>query len=140
MTRPRSRLDRRDRNVDAMRESVMTKVDGAPDSELAHDGRFDRAARDAWRAQASTIPAYAAYLLHLGVNPNETASWREIPPVPTSAFKSHDLSAAPLGSEVVTFETSGTTISKPGRVRLSSTAAYEESLLRSFAAHVLPDD
>ncbi|HYR69131.1 MAG TPA: hypothetical protein VER77_04565, partial [Candidatus Dormibacteraeota bacterium] len=89
---------------------------------------------------SSAIPPYSGYLRHLGVDPSAAECWRDIPPVPTSAFKSHDLSAAPAGSEVVTFETSGTTISRPGRVRLSSTALYEASLLRSFARHLLPDD
>ncbi len=60
--------------------------------------------------------------------------------MPASAFKTHDLSAAPAGTETVAFETSGTTISRPGRVRLSSTKVYEASLLRSFATHLLPDD
>ena len=103
------------------------------------EDEFDEAARDTYRFLSSAIPAYAAYLQHLGVDPSTTANWRDIPPVPASAFKSHDLSKAPLGSEVVTFETSGTTISRPGRVRLSSTVAYEASLLRNFATHLLPD-
>lgn len=106
----------------------------------AHEVDFDRAALASYRTQSSTIPAYSDYLRHLGVDAALAASWRDIPPVPTSAFKSHDLCAAPLGTEVVTFETSGTTISKPGRVRLSSTAPYEASLLKSFARHLLPDD
>ena len=67
------------------------------------------------------------------------SDWRSIPAVPTSAFKSHDLSAAAPGSEVVVFETSGTTISRPGRVRLSSTELYEASLLKNFETHLLPD-
>jgi hypothetical protein len=100
---------------------------------------FSQVARGSYRSQSSTIPAYSGYLRHLGVNPGETADWREIPSVPTSAFKTHELSAAPAGSEAVIFETSGTTISRPGRVRLSSTALYEESLLKSFARHLLPD-
>ena len=104
------------------------------------EGDFDAAARHAYRVQSASIPAYSAYLRHLGINPSSTANWCDIPPVPTSAFKSHDLSAARPGSEVVTFETSGTTISRPGRVRLSSTAEYERSLLGSFTTHLLPDD
>lgn len=108
--------------------------------DYTREDEFDEAARDTYRLQSSTIPAYSAYLLHLGVNPSATANWRDIPPVPASAFKSHDLSAAPIGSEVVTFETSGTTISRPGRARLSSTVVYEASLLRNFATHLLPDD
>jgi hypothetical protein len=100
---------------------------------------FSRVARASCRKQATAIAAYSRYLCHLGLDPNVMTNWRDIPPVPTSAFKSHDLSAAPVGTEAVIFETSGTTISRPGRVRLSSTAAYEVALLQSFATHLLPD-
>lgn len=96
-----------------------------------------------FRHQADAIPAYAAYVRHLGVDPARVKDWREIPPVPASAFKSHDLSAAPAASDgptSVTFETSGTSISQPGRVRLSSTKLYETSLLRNFERHLLPDE
>ena len=94
-----------------------------------------------FRHQAASIPAYGAYVRHLGVDPARVKDWHEIPPVPASAFKSHDLSAAPTegASGAVTFETSGTTISQPGRVRLSSTKLYEASLLRNFQRHLLPD-
>src|SRR5262245_10389918 len=87
---------------------------------------------DSFRRQAATIAAYGAYARHLGTDPISISQWQDIPPVPSSAFKSHDLSAAPLGPDAVTFETSGTTISQPGRVRLSSTTLYETSLLHSF--------
>ncbi|MGE5177810.1 MAG: hypothetical protein ACM3PF_01815 [Bacteroidota bacterium] len=92
-----------------------------------------------FRAQVASIPPYAAYVRHLGVDPARVARWQEIPPVPCSAFKSHDLSAAPEGAGGVTFETSGTTISQPGRVHLSDTALYEVSLLRNFERHLLSD-
>lgn len=100
---------------------------------------FGDGAVTAYKRQSSTIPAYARYVRSLEIDPAGVTDWREIPAVPTSAFKSHDLSAAPSGSEVVIFETSGTTISRPGRVRLSSTTLYEASLLKNFEAHLLPD-
>ena len=124
----------------ATREIQRTRVAGCSVPGTSREEDFDAAARGLYRAQSSSIPAYSAYLRHLGVDPERTASWRDIPPVPTSAFKSHDLSAAPPGAEIATFETSGTTISRPGRVRLSSTESYEQSLLSSFAMHLLPDD
>jgi hypothetical protein len=100
---------------------------------------FPSRALESFRLQARTIPAYAAYVHHLGLDPEGVADWRDIPPVPASAFKSHDLSAAPPDGETVIFETSGTTISRPGRVRLGSTALYEASLLKSFGTQLLPD-
>jgi len=100
---------------------------------------FGMIALESFRAQCDSIPAYEAYARHVGRGPDMVRDWREVPPVPASAFKSHDLSATPQGAEAAIFETSGTTISRPGRVRLGSTALYEASLLRNFEAHLLPD-
>ncbi len=107
-----------------------------------HDGgdaAFGALALESFRAQCETIPAFGAFARHLGRGPGDVHRWQDIPPVPASAFKSHDLSAASAGFEAVVFETSGTTISRPGRVRLGSTRLYEASLLRSFERHLLPD-
>jgi hypothetical protein len=100
---------------------------------------FEKWAIASFVRQASQIPAYGSFVRYLGIDPNGINDWREIPPVPTSAFKSHDLSAAEPGGEVAIFETSGTTISRPGRVRLGSTDVYEASLLDGFESHLLPD-
>ena len=103
------------------------------------DERFAALALDRFRGQARMIAAYGAYVRHLGLDPERLDDWRAIPLVPASAFKSHDLGWSRPGRERVVFETSGTTISRPGRVRLASTACYEASLLESFRRHLLPD-
>ncbi len=100
---------------------------------------FMRNAITLFGKQVATIRPYAAFITSLGLDAPRVQDWRAFPAVPTSAFKTHDLSAASSGSEVVVFETSGTTISKPGRVRLSSTDLYEASLLKNFERHLLPD-
>src|SRR5467141_2229573 len=100
---------------------------------------FAGAALHSFRGQCEAIPAYGAYARHVGRGPEEVRDWRDIPPAPASAFRSHELSASPAGEETVTFETSGTTISRPGRVRLRSTQLCEASLSRNFARHLLPD-
>ena len=107
--------------------------DAAPSDEAF----ADLALRSFW-LQCQAIPAYGAYARHVGRAPEQVRDWRDIPPAPASAFKTHDLSAAPEGAGIL-FETSGTTISQPGRVRLSSTDLYETSLLENFAEHLLPD-
>jgi hypothetical protein len=95
---------------------------------------------ESFREQVAAMPAYLSYARYVGIDPERITDWRDIPPVPSSAFKSHDLSSAPnIGAQTVTFQTSGTSISRPGRVRLSSTRLYETSLLRNFERHVLPD-
>ena len=100
---------------------------------------FSEPALSRFREQFASIPDYAAYCRYLNRTPDSVKDWRDIPAVPASAFKSHDMSAARPGHEAAIFETSGTSVSKPGRVRLGSTTAYEESLLSSFERHLLPD-
>jgi acyl-CoA synthetase (AMP-forming)/AMP-acid ligase II len=107
--------------------------------ESQDDSRFPDVALTSFRHQIDRIPAYRAYVDHLGVDSSLLSDWQRIPPVPASAFKTHDLSAAPLGAEAAIFETSGTTISRPGRVRLRTTALYEASLLANARRHLLPD-
>jgi hypothetical protein len=129
--------------------------ESAPHARGAEAAFSDLAIRS-FRIQCDTIPEYGAYARHVGHGPGGSGDWREIPPVPSSAFKEHGLSAARSGDgaanggaarsgdatpafPAATFETSGTTITRPGRVQLTSTHLYETSLLKSFARHLLPD-
>lgn len=124
--------------MDSMRSQVIyeewEKLDPA-----AREGEFK--VRAYWHCvqQMSFIAPYAAYAHHLGFSVTSLRGWQDIPPVPASAFKSHDLTMFPPGSERVLFETSGTSISRPGRVRLSDTELYDTSLVESFRRHLLPD-
>ena len=105
------------------------------------DDSFGELALHTFALQCDAIPAYGDYARYLGRGPDRVRAWHEIPAVPASAFKTHDLSAArprvaasgapAQGSEAgggFLFETSGTSISRPGRVRLESTRLYEASL------------
>ena len=106
---------------------------------LDFEGNFDSFAVAMFYRQYSRIPAYRAYVDHLGLDPTGPTESRDIPPVPASAFKTHDLSSAAPGAEAAIFETSGTSISRPGRIRLASTTLYDASLLVNLKQHLLPD-
>jgi len=103
------------------------------------DTKFRFMALSTFSSQCESIPAYGRYARHLGREPAQLMDWSEIPAVPVSAFRSHDMSAAAPGTETVTFETSGTTISRPGRVRLADTSFYEGRSRLSFGDHLLAD-
>jgi hypothetical protein len=123
---------------DSIRDHIA-RADWTPTGD-AQARRTEELMIRSFRAQVESIPPYGAFVRHLGVDPARVERWQDIPPVPCSAFKSHDLcAAAPDETAGVTFETSGTTISQPGRVRLVDTALYETSLLRNFERHLLPD-
>jgi len=122
----------------------MTEARGRVDTmedlgRLDVDSRFWFLAVQRFQFQCEAIPEYGRYARHLGRGPGQLNSWRDIPPVPVSAFRTHDLSSAAPGTEKVTFETSGTTISTPGRIRLADTSEYEGALRRSFADNLLAD-
>jgi hypothetical protein len=106
---------------------------------LEADRAFAEFALRSFRFQCEAIPAYGAYARHVGRDPDHVRDWTDIPPVPASAFRSHRLSAALNDHGTQRFETSGTTISRPGTVWLSDTRLYEASLARNFERHLLPD-
>ena len=137
MAPPRDDLSRPDMRAHALELERFLRE--TPWSISSTDAAFAALALESFRLQCGSIPAYGAYAKHLGRGPGEVRRWQDIPPVPASAFKSHDLSVAEHGVEAAVFETSGTTISRPGRVRLGSTRLYEASLLRAFERHLLPD-
>jgi hypothetical protein len=118
---------------------VVTQLPPPPADADTDDIQFSNSALSLFRTQCRSIPEYGRYARHLGRGPEQVLHWKDIPPVPVSAFRSHDLSEAWPGTERVTFETSGTTISRPGRIRLSDTNGYESSLRMSFEAHLLAD-
>jgi len=73
-------------------------------------GDFEALALEAFAFQYERIPAYRRLCEGRGVAPGEVRSWREVPTVPASAYKSTDpslaLHAAPPR---ITFRSSGTT-------------------------------
>jgi hypothetical protein len=73
-----------------------------------------------------------------GYAPDRVRSWREIPAVPTGAFKQARLAAFPPSAEVALFRTSGSTTSSPGELHLDTLALYEASLLATFSAFICP--
>jgi hypothetical protein len=125
--------------MSALEAARLHFIESAAWDAAATEAAFGALALETYRQQFEAIPPLAAWARHLGRTPDAVDRWQDIPAVPASAFKSHDLSAAPRGREAAVFETSGTSISRPGRVRLGSTRLYEASLLRGFARHLLPD-
>ena len=139
-----SRLEESRADLDDLTPERIEFIDSSPWPEESQAAEADRdfsiEAIRTFVFQRDVIPDYGAYSRHLGLETRDCRLWKDIPAVPVSAFRSHDLSASPPGSETTTFETSGTTISRPGRVRLTATSIYEASLSRNFARHLLPDD
>ena len=105
------------------------------------EGRFRDFALRCFRLQYRSIDAYRRYCDRRGRTPENVAGWRDVPPVPTAAFRSVPLVVGddPAAAEVE-FRTSGTSrgASDRGRHPVIDAGLYRASLEPPFRHHVLP--
>ena len=106
------------------------------------EATFDSLARTLFGLQYESNSAYRAWSDSRGVTPETLRHWREIPLVPTSAFKEVDLSCFEPSASCRCFHSSGTTIQKPSRHWhcAESLELYRESLASWFRYHLLPNE
>ncbi|MDH3520592.1 MAG: acyl-protein synthetase [Myxococcales bacterium] len=103
------------------------------------EARFDALALDLFAFQYEHCVAYRRFCARRDRTPQRVTSWREIPPVPTGAFKEVALASFPIGRTQHVFRTSGTATAARGALHLDTLEIYEASLLPTFARYVLPD-
>jgi hypothetical protein len=101
--------------------------------------RFSSLALELFAFQFGHCEPYRRFCQGRGRTPGNVTSWREIPPVPTGAFKEVELRSFPAERCRHAFRTSGTATERRGTLWLDTLALYEASLLPTFCAHVLPD-
>jgi hypothetical protein len=104
------------------------------------DEEFDRLTREIFAFQYERCAPYRAYCDHVKLIPQTVAHWKEIPAVPTSAFKELALTCFSVEETVAEFHTSGTTREKGGKHYLRTVELYEAAIRPSFVAHLLPDN
>ncbi len=99
---------------------------------------FEPLALKVFSHQFARNPTYRKYCEAKDRTPDTVASWREIPAVPTDAFKELDLAC---GRPEKVFITSGTSQgpAKRGRHPVPRLDVYRTSALFNFSAHLLPD-
>jgi uncharacterized protein YndB with AHSA1/START domain len=103
------------------------------------ESRFEELALELFAFQYRRCEPFARFCKGRGATPHSVQSWRDIPPVPTGAFKEVALRSFPAEREAHAFRTSGTATRDRGELHLDTLAVYEASLLPSFRRHVLPD-
>jgi hypothetical protein len=124
-----------------LRESILASDSGARILSRANPrgsgADFEALALELFALQFEHNAPYRRLCEAGGARPATVAHWREIPAVPTSAFKEFDVSCLPVADRTAVFHSSGTTGQKPSRHfhNASSLALYEVSLLRWFEAH-----
>lgn len=104
------------------------------------DEEFDRLAREVFAFQYEQCAPYRAYCERLKLTPQTVTHWKEIPAVPTSAFKNFTLTCFPVEQAVAEFHTSGTTRESAGKHYLRTLELYEGAIVPNFAAYFLMTD
>lgn len=101
---------------------------------------FGALARGLFALQYAAVPDLQRLCVARGVTPGSLADWRDVPALPTTAFKELELSSLAPTERTVVFHSSGTTEHRPSRHfhHQDSLAVYEASLLPWFARHILP--
>jgi len=105
------------------------------------DADFNALALELFALQYAGNPVYRRVCEARRRPPEDVREWRDIPPMPTAAFKEFDLTCLPSEQRTHVFYSSGTTEQRPSRHFHSaeSLALYEEALWPWFVPHVLPD-
>ena len=122
------------RELDARVLAWLRDPDWRPD-----EARFEALALELFAFQWERCAPYRRFCESRGARPSTLSRWRQIPAVPTGAFKELELRSFPAERTAHVFRTSGTSTSARGALHLDTLELYEASLLPSFARFVLPE-
>ena len=107
---------------------ALIRQDGCTDAE------FDATAARLFAHQYARNEPYRRFCLRRGVTPRKVTCWRDIPPVPISAFKEVKLSCQPPETCERVFMTSGTTRADARGCHFHPTIeVWDASMRRNFA-------
>ncbi len=111
--------------MNEIRQLLAKKVENITTSD------FEELALDIFRYQAQYNPLYADYLQLLGVQPEDLTTLSDIPFLPISFFKSHDIRTGNWSPEC-TFTSSGTTGQATSRHLVADMQFYLRNAQRGF--------
>jgi hypothetical protein len=105
------------------------------------DDAFNDVALSLFAYQYEHSLPYRRLCQEAGKDPSRVTLWREIPPVPVTAFKWLDLACRPVVEALRVFRSSGTTqgASRRSCHYLFDLELAEAAILPSFARHLLPE-
>jgi hypothetical protein len=117
-------------------ENQLLSLITRPSGEIAEE-EFNAVALEVFRFQRENNLPYRQFCAHQKT-PAELTDWRDIPAVPTGAFRHAKLRAFPESETRATFRTSGTTGEGYGSHYFKSLRLYETSILRAWQMLALP--
>ena len=112
------------------------------DSQRGQRINFGELALELFALQFDANPAYRRICEARSATPRTICDWKQIPAVPTTAFKEFELTCLPPEQRDRVFHSSGTTEQRPSRHfhNTESLAVYEASLWTWFESNVLKSD
>lgn len=147
MTHARSERRRASGEPPAELRDLLDELRGAIRAWEAEPGpwpesRFDDFALEAFRLQHRHVRPYRLYCRRRGVDPGTVESWRDVPPVPTAAFRAVDLLPEGCGPAPLLFRTSGTSRGEAhrGRHPVLDPELYRASAEAGFRRFVLGEE
>lgn len=120
---------------DALEQRILEFISSSLNAEK-RERDFNELALAIYRFQHDQNEFYRNYLKAIGAR--EPRTWREIPPVPASAFKRAKIVSFPEQAIGAWFKTSGTSEAESGQHYFRSLDLYEAAILPNFEAHLLP--
>ena len=106
---------------------MLAFLNGASDN-------FDALTLEVFAFQYEHNPIYRAYC----DRQPPVKHWKDIPAVPTSAFKDFAMTCFPVEEAVAVFHTSGTTREKSGKHYFKTLELYDAAIRPNFVAHLQP--
>jgi hypothetical protein len=103
------------------------------------DKRFEELALELFAFQFEHCEIYRRFCEGRSQTPQNVKTWRQIPAVPTSAFKETELRCFPAKETAHCFRTSGTSTDVRGSLYLDTLELYEASLLPTFRRFMFPE-
>ncbi|MEZ4214902.1 MAG: acyl-protein synthetase [Myxococcota bacterium] len=125
-------------DLDARVRAWMREAARAP-AFARDDARFEALALELFAFQLAHCAPYARYCGALGRTRENVRGWRDVPAVPTGAFKELRIASFEPARTVKVFRTSGTTTQQRGELALDTLALYEASLLPTLSHLLFPD-
>lgn len=98
---------------------------------ISTEEEFEHIALETFRRQARNCPPYGEYIEKIGCKIEEVHSIEEIPFLPISLFKSHDIYCGESAPEII-FTSSATTGMTSSHHMMKSLSFYEETFTRAF--------
>lgn len=98
---------------------------------ISNHRQFDETCLKVFRHQASNCSIYKEYISHLRIKPEEISNSAQIPYLPISFFKTHEILSSTLPVEI-TFSSSGTTGMIQSKHLVTDLSIYDQSFTLAF--------